>query len=131
MITALVLVYVTVCVGGHFVVGACLYVMRRLALKHRPGFFDWSVFFIGATERAVALTLVLVAPPYLPAFVGGWVVLKFALGWQRETKNSEVAGFFRPASLTRLPVGLAKRGSSAINSVFDCSRGHTQNMPFV
>lgn len=38
----------------------------------------------------MALTLVLKAPPYLPAFVGGWVLLKFALGWQRETKSSEV-----------------------------------------
>jgi hypothetical protein len=40
--------------------------------------------FFGSTERAVALTLVLMAPAYLPAFIGGWVVLKFAIGWQRQ-----------------------------------------------
>ena len=49
-----------------------------------------GLFFIGATERAVALTLVLWAPAYLPAFIGGWVVLKFALGWQRVTEDRQV-----------------------------------------
>jgi len=66
--------------------------MRRATLKRRLEFSDlWelSVFFIGVTERAVALTLVLWAPPYLPTFIGGWVALKFALGWQRERKTSE------------------------------------------
>ena len=27
--------------------------------------------------------------PYLPSFIGGWIVLKFALGWQRERKTKE------------------------------------------
>jgi hypothetical protein len=46
---------------------------------------------LGATERAVALTLVLLAPPYLASFIGGWVLLKFAIGWQREKHSDEVA----------------------------------------
>jgi hypothetical protein len=91
MITPLgyLLAYLVVCVVGHFVVAVLLYGMRRVTLNRRPEFWDWSVFFIGATERAVALTLVLLAPPYLPPFIGGWVALKFALGWQRERKTKE------------------------------------------
>jgi hypothetical protein len=84
--------YLVACFAGHLVVAALLYGMRRVTLKRRPELSDlWelSVFFIGVTERAVALTLVLWAPPYLPSFIGGWVALKFALGWQRERKTSE------------------------------------------
>jgi hypothetical protein len=84
--------YLVACFAGHLVVAVLLYGMRRATLKRRPEFSDlWelSVFFIGVTERAVALTLVLWAPPYLPTFIGGWVALKFALGWQRERKTSE------------------------------------------
>jgi len=84
--------YLVACFAGHLVVAVLLYGMRRATLKRRPEFSDlWelSVFFLGVTERAVALTLVLWAPPYLPTFIGGWVALKFALGWQRERKTSE------------------------------------------
>lgn len=78
--------YFLACIVGHFVVAVCLWVIRWLALKkeNRPPFSEWGIFFLGVTERAAALTLVLMAPAYLPAFIGGWVLLKFALGWQRE-----------------------------------------------
>jgi hypothetical protein len=93
MVTALT--FVGVCVLGHVVVAPSMYGMRWLALKERrpkPSEFwgSWSVFLIGVTERYVALTLVLLAPSYLASFIGGWVLLKFALGWQRESKNGEV-----------------------------------------
>src|SRR5215831_15395302 len=87
--------YLVACFAGHLVVAVLLYGMRRATLKRRPEFSDlWelSVFFIGVTERAVALTLVLWAPPYLPTFIGGWVALKFALGWQREGYGGEDKG---------------------------------------
>jgi len=51
--------------------------------KERPPLIEWLPIIIGVTERFVALTLVLTAPAYLPAFIGGWVALKFAIGWQR------------------------------------------------
>jgi hypothetical protein len=35
--------------------------------------------------------LVLWAPPYLPPFIDGWVLLKFAIGWQRQKYGDEVA----------------------------------------
>jgi hypothetical protein len=73
--------------------------VMRLSLKkeNRPKFRDWMAFWrdfwmlliFGSTERAVALTLVLMAPAYLPAFIGGWVLLKFALGWQRERNDEQ------------------------------------------
>jgi hypothetical protein len=79
-----VVAYLTVCVGGWFAVACCMYVMRWLTLPgERHKFTEWSVFFVGLTERAVALTLVIFAPPYLPSFIGAWVALKFALGWKR------------------------------------------------
>jgi hypothetical protein len=86
--------YLVACVGGGFAVGCCLYGMRHLVLKkeNRPPFAEWHVFFVGATERAVALTPVLLAPPYLGSFVGAWVVLKFALGWQRAQQIADKAG---------------------------------------
>jgi hypothetical protein len=83
--------YILACIAGWLAVACALYVMRRLVLKekNRPPFIDWISFFGGATERAVALTLVLKAPPYLPAFIGGWVLLKFAIGWQREKRDDD------------------------------------------
>ena len=66
-------------------------VWYALAVLERPtSFWAWSVFFLGGTECGVALTLVLLAPSYLAAFISGWVALKFALGWQREENKSEV-----------------------------------------
>ena len=89
--------YFDVCFVGGLVVAVCLYFMRWWFLgtpRHRPRFFDWLTFrqpffdwlafLVGAVERFVALTLVLGAPPYLPPFIGGWILLKFAIGWQRE-----------------------------------------------
>jgi hypothetical protein len=92
--------YFDVCVLGWLAVAVCLYVMRRLVVretalvprqKTRPPFSDWPAFLGGAVERAVALTLVLLAPAYLPSFIGGWVLLKFAIGWQRQRNGDEVA----------------------------------------
>jgi hypothetical protein len=89
----IVVAYLGVCVGGWLVVAVCLYVMRWLVLPELnwSKFSDWPAFFGGAVERAVALTLVLWAPPYLASFIGGWVLLKFAIGWQREERSEAVA----------------------------------------
>ena len=38
-------------------------------------------------ERAVATTLVAFAPSYLATFIGGWVALKFAANWKRQSDN--------------------------------------------
>src|SRR5215831_19473366 len=60
--------YLGVCVAGWLAVAVCMYVMRLLVLqKERPPFSDWPAFLGGAVERAVALTLVPWAPPYLPS----------------------------------------------------------------
>jgi hypothetical protein len=90
-----VVVYLLVCVVGHFLVASCLYVMRRLVgLKKLPPFTEWLNFLMGGTERGVALTLYLLAPPYLPTFIGGWILLKFAVGWQRRAKEPGIDGDF-------------------------------------
>jgi hypothetical protein len=84
--------YLLTCVGGWLAVACALWGMRRLVLdKNRPPFIDRVGILVGVTERAVALTLVLMAPSYLPSFIGGWVLLKFAIGWQREKHGDQIA----------------------------------------
>jgi hypothetical protein len=81
---AYVAAYFDACIVRWLVVAVCLYGMRWFVLKKKPVFFDLPAFLGGAVERAIALTLVLLAPPYLSPFIGSWVLLKFAIGWQRE-----------------------------------------------
>jgi len=70
-----------VCVVGNYAVAYFLFLLKwSLGLDTRP-IVERMASFIG--QRAVALTLFLLAPHYLAAFIGGWVLLKFALGWQR------------------------------------------------
>ena len=70
--------------GGHLIISPIMRSMERL-LRLRPRrLFEPLDLWVGGAERAVATTLVFYAPKYLAAFIGGWVVLKFALGWQRE-----------------------------------------------
>src|SRR5262252_3414173 len=66
--------------------------MRVLVgVQEDTSFHDWMGFFLGVTERGVALTLAIWAPRYLVTFIGGWVLLKFAIGWQRTQLNNRVA----------------------------------------
>jgi hypothetical protein len=84
-------IYLLVCIGGNYLVAYCMLFMKRLVgLDTRP-IIEWMAFLIGITERAVALTLFLLAPRYLAPFIGGWVLLKFAIGWRRTPINYKVA----------------------------------------
>jgi hypothetical protein len=84
-------IYILVCIFGNYLVAYFMLLMRWLVgLDIRP-IIEWSGFLIGLTERAVALTLVIWAPRYLATFIGGWVLLKFAIGWQRTPLNPRVA----------------------------------------
>jgi hypothetical protein len=71
-------------VVGHAILAPAMRGMEGcLRLKQRP-LFEPLDLWVGGTERAVATTLVFYGPKYLAAFIGGWVLLKFALGWQRQ-----------------------------------------------
>jgi hypothetical protein len=84
-------VYLLVCiVGNYFVAYIRLYLNWLVSLDTRP-VTEWMAFAIGFTERAVALTLVIWAPRYLATFIGGWILLKFAIGWRRTPINHRVA----------------------------------------
>ena len=89
-------VYALSIVGGHLIAGSCIYLIR-VTVKQPLETFTWLVFWVGGTERAVATTLVLFAPHYLPAFIGGWIALKFAANWQRRSEEGA-----REASLVAL-----------------------------
>lgn len=76
-------VYAVSIVGGWLIVSMILWVMSRSAGLPRP-FSEWIDFWLGGTERAVATTLVIVAPKYLSSFIGAWVALKLAANWNRQ-----------------------------------------------
>jgi hypothetical protein len=84
-------VYLLVLIVGNYVVAYSMLLMRWLVGLDTHPIVEWSGFLIGLTERAVALTLVVWAPRYLAAFIAGWVLLKFAIGWQRTPLNPKVA----------------------------------------
>lgn len=73
------------------VVGLVLKFMRRTANIEGVS-FGWLTFWVGGTERAVAMTLAFFAPSQVPIFIGGWIALKFAAGWKRQSplQNNDV-----------------------------------------
>ena len=77
-------------VGGWFVVGLLLFVIRRHVFKQRPE-DCWGALdsWLGSTERIVATTMFVPGVSYLPAFIGAWVVLKLAANWQRIKSESD------------------------------------------
>lgn len=86
-----VLVYFLVCIVGNYLVAYTMLFLKWLVdLDTRP-IIEWMGFCIGFFERAVALTLVIWAPRYLVTFIGGWVLLKFAIGWQRTPLTPKLA----------------------------------------
>jgi hypothetical protein len=62
---------------------------RWYRLKQRPRFEPLDLW-LGGAERAIATTLVFYAPKYLVVFIGAWVALKLALGWQRRAGSTRV-----------------------------------------
>jgi hypothetical protein len=84
-------VYLLVCFVGHYLVACCMHFMRWLVgLEGQAPFHEWMAALVGITERAVALTLVIWAPRYLVTFIGGWILLKFAIGWRRGGRSYAV-----------------------------------------
>jgi hypothetical protein len=68
---------------GWGLVGALMRVMRwhvGVSTKESWGAMD---LWLGSAERLVAATLFALCVPALPAFIGGWIALKFAANWNR------------------------------------------------
>ena len=76
---------------GFFVVGAAMWFMRWTAGVKRPS-FKWIDFWLGTTERVVAMSLFALNTDKLPWFIGAWVGLKFAANWKRQTGPDAAAG---------------------------------------
>lgn len=74
---------------GHLIVALTLWLTEWWYRIKRRSYFEPLDIWIGLLERAIATTLVFYAPMYLAPFIGGWVVLKFALAWQRERPTIE------------------------------------------
>jgi fructose-specific phosphotransferase system IIC component len=83
--TRVVIAYVVSIVVGHLLAHFWVVTLQaRIApnkkAEKRVALLDWS---LGGLERAIATTLVIWTPSLVPAFIGGWVALKFAGNWQR------------------------------------------------
>jgi hypothetical protein len=70
---------------GWLVAGIGVYLMRR-SIGYPREFFRPLDIYVGGCERIVVTTLVMFAPKYVPVFIGGWIVLKFAANWERRTE---------------------------------------------
>ena len=54
--------------------------------------YNWSIFWLGSTERGIATTLFVYAPAQLSVFIAGWSAAKIAAGWGRTTGIKHAAG---------------------------------------
>jgi hypothetical protein len=80
---------------GWGLIGLIMHLLRWHCLETKiqiQDSFRAMDFWVGTTERLVAATLVINHSAYLPIFIGGWMTLKFAAHWQRESgKTKQVA----------------------------------------
>jgi len=75
-------------IGGLIVVTAVIKLMR-LTTGHKDPAIEWSVVWVGTTERIVTTALVIWAPKYVASFIGAWMAMKLAANWQREKNTKE------------------------------------------
>lgn len=75
----------------HLFVGGCLWFIRWTMSLPGPSILDIGVFWIGTTERAVAIMLFALDQKHQQVawFIGVWVGLKFALNWKRRKMGNE------------------------------------------
>lgn len=89
----IVLAYLCTTLGGWLVVGIIVFLMRRTTGKSKDvKFLEWGPFWIGCAERAIATTLVIGTPKFVPAFIGGWFALKMVAGWSRHKEAEHTTG---------------------------------------
>jgi hypothetical protein len=70
--------------GGWGIVGAVLWLIRKTVdSKDAPFSFQPMDFWLGTTERAIAMAIMLWTPENLAVFVGGWTAAKIAANWGR------------------------------------------------
>jgi len=82
---ALIVIVVAITIpGGWGIVGSVLLLIRKtIGSKDAKHCFEPLDFWLGVTERAIAMALMLCAPDTLPTFVGGWTAAKIAANWAR------------------------------------------------
>ena len=90
----LALAYTVSIFGGHIVARYWVLFLRKQIdpqydVKAIRSFaLDWSIGFV---ERGIATTLIILTPSLAPAFVGGWIVLKFASAWDKRSAGGDAA----------------------------------------
>lgn len=93
--------YLVSILGGFIITGPLVYIMRKTSgidsgkegnLYQFSNIYGWSIFWLGATERGIATTLFIFAPPQLPLFIAGWSAAKIAAGWGRHSDIKYAAG---------------------------------------
>jgi hypothetical protein len=88
MIIAWIVIYVVLAALGHLLVGGCMWFIRWTT-RLPTSSFEPTVFWIGTTERLVAMVLFARDPEHVAWFIGAWVGLKFALNYKRRSMKTE------------------------------------------
>lgn len=78
------LAFLVLTVGGWFLVGLLLLVIRGHVFRKKPK-DCWGALelWLGSTERIIAATMFVSGVSVLPAFIGAWITFKLAANWQR------------------------------------------------
>ena len=95
----ILLVYGLAWIGGWLIVGAFMRFMRWTVGNTKDRSLAPLDFWLGGTERCVAVTLIWSAPGYLASFIGAWIALKFAAHWKRQEIESGLSGDDRQRAL--------------------------------
>jgi hypothetical protein len=122
MTVALIGIVVAVTVpGGWIIVGSALLLIRKtLPHKDAQRCFEPLEFWLGSTERFIAMVLMLGTPGTLPTFIAGWTAAKIAANWARIKPDS--SAYVRTGQLvaligSALSFGLAIGGALLIEEI--------------
>lgn len=116
-----------VCIGYCFAKWTIQYLHRSIYRAAGKSDYGWSDYdkkrafaldwFLGGTERLIALMLTLFSPNDLSVFVGGWVAAKLASNWHRDISDcDDIEKKVRPRLALASLVGSAVSFGAAVGT---------------
>ena len=121
MTAALIAIVVAVTVPGGWVIVGCVLFLIRKTIKSRDAKYSFEPLdlWLGTTERAIAMSLMICSPGTLPTFIGGWTAAKIAANWARIQPVDDYARTGQLVALigSALSFGLAIGGALLIGRI--------------
>jgi hypothetical protein len=102
---------------GWLIVGAILWLIRKtIDSKDAPFSLRAIDFWLGTTERVIAMCLAIWQPETLPAFIGAWTAAKIAANWGKMKSEDEYVRTGQLVALigSALSFGLAIIGAALL-----------------